>query len=403
MRALASFTFATLLTLIGLTIIVSSAVPASGEETEAQERVIVMKSGRVLNGFASRNAGGWLVEQSTGRVQVPEDEVRLVADSMVDAYRKLRDSVAEPTPTTHMTLAQWCISYRLHQEARNEVRRCLKLDPDHAAARKLLKRLDDMLDPPEPAPRPQDPKAKSIEGFLAPEVESLGGLSTESAVTFTQRIQPLLMNKCGNASCHGTTDPGEKREGFHLNPVRLGSSSHRLYTERNLAEVLRYVDLQEPAHSPLVTIPQGAHAGTAGVFHGTAGNTQLKMLRTWTKTVAEEKLTQEQELSGRPSILAKSRRPQMATQAAAAIPPEGETEPPLASEPMTVEAPPKPKLLTETNPAVAPQSRPQTSPPRPFSDPDATRLPEAKPAAKPANDPFDPDIFNRRFHSPSRK
>src|SRR5262249_20312220 len=155
--------------------------------------------------------------------------------------------------------------------------------------------LDEMLEPPEP-PRPKEPP-RSIDGFLAAEVESLGGLSNESATAFTQRIQPLLMNKCGNASCHGKSEPNDKRDGFRLNPVRLGTSSHRLYTERNLAEVLRYIDLEEPALSPLVTIPQGAHAGTAGVFHGTSGNTQLKTLRAWTKTVAEEKQKQEQELA----------------------------------------------------------------------------------------------------------
>ena len=33
------------------------------DEAVVRERVIVMKSGRVMSGFASRNAGGWLVEQ----------------------------------------------------------------------------------------------------------------------------------------------------------------------------------------------------------------------------------------------------------------------------------------------------------------------------------------------------
>ena len=365
---------------------IARSLPALAQEigAEARERVILMKTGRVMTGFATRNAGGWLVEQSNGRIQVPEDQVNVVADSLVDAYRKQRDSVVEPTPATHMNLAQWCISYRLHHQAREELRKCLRLDPEHASARKLLKRLDDMLEPSN-APRVAEVPGRTIQGFLAPDVESLGGLSPESAAAFTQKIQPLLTNKCGNGSCHGTTASRVESDGFRLHPVRLGAASHRMHTERNLAEVLRYVDLQEPALSPLLTIPRGSHAGTSGVFNGSTGHGQLKTLREWTKAVAREKQIQEEELSGRPALIAKSRRPPIASPATAAIPPEVDDSgyPADFSQPQTVDSTLDGSSAKSLPGLIAPAQS------------------EIRTADKP-HDPFDPDIFNRRFHNPSR-
>jgi hypothetical protein len=368
--------------------------------------VILMNTGRILTGFASRNAGGWIVEQPNGRVQVPLDQVNVVANSLVDAYRKQRDSVVKPTPATHMALAQWCISYRLHHEARDELKKCLTLDPDHTSARKLLRRLDDMLDPVEPRKLPAAPNRTS-DGFLVPDAESLGGLSTDAATTFTQRIQPLLINKCGNASCHGTTSSKVKVEGFHLIPVRPGTTAHRLYTERNLAEVLRYIDLQEPGLSPLVAIPQGTHAGTAGVFHGTAGNGQIKMLRAWILAVAREKQAEEDELSLRPSIAAKSTRQ---TPASSSVDDSLNSEMDLPEAAvLTASGTDAPvRAAMKFNPGQVPGSNVGNSPAELTTDQrDAQPVSPGKGTAsrseRTTDDPFDPDIFNRRFHSPPRR
>lgn len=408
MRACLSFPACLILaTTVGLSAAVTFVLPVFGDDSEARERVILMNSGRILTGFASRNAGGWLVEQSNGRVQVPGEQVKIVADSLVDAYRKQRDSVVEPTPATHLALAQWCISYRLHGEARDELRKCLKLDPDDSSARKLLRRLDDMLDPPmdkRAGPAERAP-LRSPEGFLVPDAESLGGLSTDAALSFTQRIQPLLVNKCGNASCHGTTSHTEKSSGFHLMPVRSGTNAHRLYTERNLAEVVRYIDLQEPSLSPLVAIPQGAHGGTAGVFHGTNGNAQIKMLRAWIKTVAAEKRSEEEELADRPSIFNKSR--------VTALPPRELVADPGA-EALEANSPGNVGTRTVEDAAVKADKTlvrtvPNPNAVIPASGKDARGNRDEKPAAAAAAttaekiDAFDPDVFNRQFHASPRR
>ena len=370
-----------LLAVVSLLLVVSLALTVRADEGGMRERVIVMNSGRILTGQMTRNAGGWLVEQASGRVQVPEDQVKLVADNLRDAYRKQRDAIVEPTPATHVTLAQWCISYRLHDEARDELKKCLKRDPEHEEARKLLRRLDDSLTvKPVAAPAALSPW-KTPDGFVVPEVESLGGLSKETATAFTARVQPLLMNKCGNASCHSAASGNE----FKLYSIRLGTNGHRLYTERNLAEVLRYVDVKDPALSPLLAVPQGSHGGTTAIFHGPQSAEQLKALRNFIKLVAKEKQIEERELAQRPSVLGKKKPSPREVDAAMTA----------ASEPSHRDSAVTPaSASTTTN-----RSRVVTA--NGIKDDAPQTLPDddtAVPLDEDPNDAFDPDVFNRRFH-----
>lgn len=354
---------------LGLSIVVSMALSVEADEGTRRDRVIVMNSGRILTGQMTRNAGGWLVEQPNGRVQVPIEEVKLIADNLRDAYRKQRDAIVEPTPGTHIMLAQWCISYRLHDEARDELKKCLKRDPDHEEARRLLARLDESL-AAKPAPVSNGVIPwKSGDGFVVPDVESLGGLSKEAGATFTAKIQPLLLNKCGNASCHGATSDN----GFKLHSIRLGTTGHRMYTERNLAEVLRYIDLSDPALSPLLAVPQGTHAGAAAIFHGPQSSEQLKSLRSFVKLVAREKQNNERELARRPTVIDKKR-------ASAADTEEGMIVPAAAT-------------VSASRPKGTSSKLPSDSAPQELTDND-----EASPLDAATNDAFDPEVFNRQFH-----
>lgn len=371
-----------LLAVFGLSLVVLLALTVRADEDGMRERVIVMNSGRILTGQMTRNAGGWLVEQANGRVQVPADQVKLVADNLRDAYRKQRDAIVEPTPATHVMLAQWCISYRLYDEARDELIKCLKRDPDHEEARKLLRRLDDSLTVKPVATAGTLSTWKTPDGFVMPEVESLGGLSKETAIAFTSRVQPLLMNKCGNASCHGSAAGNE----FKLYSIRVGSNGHRLYTERNLAEVLRHIDIRDPALSPLIAIPQGSHGGTSAIFHGPQSAEQLKALRNFIKQVAKEKLTEEQELAQRPSVLGKKKPSPGDVEATTKI-----SEPSRRDTALT---PAAASTTTTARPRIATANGVRGDSPQTLPDDDT-----ALPLAEAPNDPFDPDVFNRRFHA----
>lgn len=352
--------------------------PSDEQSDDSREKLVFLTTGRMLTGRVSRNAAGYLVEQPNGHVQVLTDDVKFIVNDLREAYRKQRDSVVEPTPATHVALAQWCISYRLHEEARDELKKCLKTDPEHQEARRLLQRLTDTLRAGMPS-RIDDPVTrKTADGFASPNAESLGGLSPETAAQFTSRVQPLLLNKCGNASCHG----GASSNDFRLTLSRGAGRGTRQNTERNLYEILRFVDVDSVGNSRLLQTAQGVHGGKGTIFVGPAGTDQMKLLRAWAVAVAGEKQAERQKLDKRPRLvdLQNSKRP--TNQASVKVPAAtSDLDVVPSADDKTVD----PSSITRDGQVAAKRQ----------SDPtDVFEM------AQQPTDAFDPEVFNRQFRRP---
>ncbi len=278
--------------------------PGSGDRAdEPHEQLVMLSSGRILSGQIQRNAGGYLVERPGGSVQITVDDAFFIADDLRGLYRKQRDATVHPTPSTYLSLANWCISVRLHDEARDELKKCLKVDPDNNEARRLLQRMTDTIRSSLPSSAVRSAPRRTHDGFLQMDFESLGGLSRETATLFTSRIQPLLLNKCGNASCHGQASPNE----FRLVSARIGGNGSRQNSERNLAATLKFVDTDDVASSPLLNMTD-SHGGKGSIFVGTAGSEQIRLLRNWARSVAAEKQATKRELDP-PSAFARGNSP----------------------------------------------------------------------------------------------
>ena len=249
----------------------------------AQPGVLLLRSGRLVEGGISQSNGGYIVDVKSGRMMVPFSQVRFQANSKQDAYYKLRKSLPYASPTTRLKLAAWCLTNKLYNQARNEVQDVLKTEPYNKAAKRMIRRIDDLLNPKiENSPR----KSKSFyERLTAPDVTALAGLSSKISSTFVARVQPVLMNRCALAGCHGP----RSKSGFQLLRVRLSSGSRRNQSERNLSAILRYVNTDRPEASLLLNKPKGNH-GRRGrtIFRGTGGARQMAVLRNWVRMVTAE-------------------------------------------------------------------------------------------------------------------
>ena len=240
---------------------------AANEGDDLREQIVVFNSGKILAGRVTKSAGGCLIEQPDRRLWFQATEVKFVVNNMHEAYCKHRDSITVPKAETHLALAKWCLSYGLMDEARAELKKCLEINPEHKESSLLLEQL-----------------AEKVRPIPPPEVDSLGGLSKETAMEFTSKIQPLLLNKCGNAACHGNTSSN----GFRLVGSRGGGLISRQSTERNLTEAMKQIDRESAGRSPLIQVAKSGHAGKGPIFGDPATSEQLKMLKTWTQIAAEE-------------------------------------------------------------------------------------------------------------------
>lgn len=246
-------------------------------------KLMVLFDGRVLYGQISERPGGYMIEAPDSKQVIPFQMIRLTATSLEEAYVKQRDALKKPTAGDHLQLAEWCYEQRLHDAAREQLAAALKLEPDRIEARQLLAAVETASESAE-SPRERGSRRPTA-GAATPRELTAAGISTDSHAQFVRRVQPILVNRCGNASCHGSAAKND----FKLANVRAGHRQQRRETELNLSTVLRYVDRQSPGDSPLLARTVNADSGAhRGLFTGPGGAAQLEGLRAWIVAASRE-------------------------------------------------------------------------------------------------------------------
>lgn len=275
------------------------------QSSEPVEGILVMRTGAVVSGKIVRTGDLYKIISPYGQAHYPAELVKLHSANLEEAYAKLRETaLSHKSANAQITLARWCMTNQLVQQARQELREALVLEPDRADAKRLLREIEDSLHSKrkneaatQPAStvrgvRPSNP-AKSVPSSASnstaagsdDDAVTLGGLSREQALQFTRRIQPLLVNTCASAGCHSR----DSQSGFRLTHVSPGANSNRNATERNLAQVLEHVDLKKPDASPLLTIPRRHHGRNGrSVFTGQRGDEKFNELQNWVAAVARD-------------------------------------------------------------------------------------------------------------------
>jgi hypothetical protein len=201
------------------------------------------------------------------------------------------------------------------------------------------------------------------------------GMPPKVVETFANSIQPLLLNNCTTAGCHGAQSDAKFRL-LRLPPGRVPS---RRLTQRNLNATLEFIDHRNPDESPLLTVPAQPH-GKAMVAVFTGQNDQVsqyKALRAWVYQVTRHET---------PAVAPEAGEP------AASSSPFPTPEPPrLESTPKEPPLKNAPRLnrteASRRNAARAAAEPRDASPPKRGASP-----PQAAPA-----DPFDASAFNRRY------
>jgi hypothetical protein len=342
---------------------------SSDKATSTPIRYLVLFDGRVVEGGVEERPGGYLVSQPGGAIVLPFEMIRVAAVSLTEAYEKQRDNFAYPTANDHLGLAQWCYTNKLYAQANAELEAVLRLEPQRSDARELLKRVD-------AATRREVARRTAGQGSDSGSGDrTTGRIRTETHAEFIRRIQPLLVNKCGNATCHGTASSN----GFRLANVRTGLRHQRLQSDQNLTAVLAQISADYPQQSKLLLKPQDREMLVhRGVFFGATGDDQVQMLRAWIASAAAD-LVDSGEIAETSAAPPNDMEAGLTRQAAAS-PPTGPTTPVVES-PETAFSRPKPKIIEI---------------PRPDSPRSSDLLKNVLDEERP--DPFDPEEFNRQVH-----
>jgi len=330
-----------------------------------QEGVLLLRNGEAIEGKISRVGELYYVALPGGQIRVKAAEVDFCCRSLDEAYRRKRAGIrgthASWVPTegwsgdvhAHLQLAQWCLRHGLLGSAGEELADALAADPNHPLIPVLERRLKTAAEPPQQhataAPADQAPSPEELDRLVR-------GMPPGAVETFTQTIQPLLMNHCGTAGCHGPQSPSQ----FRLLRIPPGRPASRRLTQRNLQAVLPWVNRDDPAASPLLTTSIQPHGAATKAVFSEAQVGQYRRMVDWVYLLAKRPAAEV------PKTVA------------------SKEEPPVRA--MPAESPgrdsPPPKTPNTSDPHSA------------FSIQHSafSKLPGFVPV-----DPFDPEIFNRRY------
>ena len=353
-------------------------------------RVVLLRNGQILRGEVTPGSDRYEVAVPGGQISVNAAEVEFCCGSLEEVYRYRRARMTLASGRDYLELARWCREQGLLDHAAGALAKAEALEPTNPFVPLLHRELD--LARSKAAAPPAQPKRKMTAGGERPagmtpdELDRLvRELPPTSVETFVETVQPLLANTCAAAACHGSRSTSE----FRLLRPPAGRLPSRRVTQRNLSEVLRWVDREDPDASPLLRLPIQAHGAQAAVFD--QGNAvQYEQLVAWVRRAASPE--NPSPLAVSPSLVT-TETPQAGAKQAAYLAPVTEhpaarsTPPPSwAAEiaGLQLEMPgtgslgensPRPAAVEGTAPADARR-------------PHLISIPR---------DPFDPEIFNRRF------
>ena len=343
---------------------------------QGEPLVLLLRSGAVLQGTVAKVGDGYRVTFPGGEINVKAADVQSVCRSIDEVYQRRRALMRLDSALEHLEMAQWCLRSGLAGAARAELAEAIALDPTHPMIPLVQRRLDLASQPVKTTPVP------SVAARPGPSIDELDrmirSMPPGTVASFSRTIQPILVNHCAASGCHG---PGATK-GFQLTRLPPGGTPSPRLTQRNLHAAIQHVDWANPGSSPLARVPASPHGTARSAVFTT--RQQYEQVLDWCYDVARApspvvQTSHEEPVEGRgeKAVMVKRqdsvRRP--SSRPGQAEKPSAPTRAPGAGQPAE-----KLRPGTGTGTGAAPR--------------------RGAGGAAGASDPFDPEVFNRRFAPP---
>lgn len=340
--------------------------PAEDAEPRA---CVLLKNDNVIFGTAQQQ-GDWVLISRPGgtEIKLERTEIACWATEIRHLYDYRVDHRVSRNPYGHLNDARWCVRYKQYDLASIEIahgRRQLSERPDRQLENQfdlLQRQLVAKIDVQRRALMHADVQmaGHTIENadqtqiiaaaHKTPEFEHR--LDSQSLAVFANRIQPVLMNRCG--SCHG--DRSDSKWKLISAPAATRPSARM--TKQNLNEIISFIDFAEPSKSTILANAVSPHGGVPAPL----GERDLLFIEHFKRWLQSAMLIQN--TMDDPSELATATTDQPNTTAKLSATHDAGTNSPLDG--------------SRTH-------HPANQPHQP------SRLPAVK-------NPFDPELFNKRFH-----
>ena len=328
----------------------------SEDALEARPAALLLRNGEVLEGRVSAEGDYYAVLLARGELRLRRQQVVAIEPSVEAIYATHIAAKATEGVDGHVERADWCLRHNLLGYAAGEITQAQRAEPTSRRVATLVQRLEIARRPrklaPKPTQRPDVPPAAQLAG-------AADSVDPHALETFTSAVQPLLLNRCANAACHGRNTVSK----FRLQRGVEGRPIPRALTLANLSATIKHIDRTSPTASALLTTPIRPHGKAKQAVFLQQHRKQYELLARWVEDLRDGE---------RPAAIVLDAK-------------DPSTEP--HRRPMGINA----KIDALARPLVGEQRKKPAPTERQSSD-------GAKPIpVKPELDPFDPEQFNRQF------
>ena len=263
-----------------LTIVVVGTNRAIGQDPlSTRPASLLLRNGEVLQGRVSFEGDYCAVILERGEIRLRRDQISAIESSLEDIYIKHIHAKAPAGLGGHIERASWCLRHELLGYAATDISAASRIAPNSQKVRALAERLAAARRPRTAASLPE-----KTTKLPSPNQQQNASAKVDAAslATFTVAVQPLLLNRCANAGCHGKNATNE----FRLRRGVDGRPISRALTLSNLVATLPMINRDRPSASRLLTTPIRPHAGEKQAVFLKQHRKQFDLLATWVEQLA---------------------------------------------------------------------------------------------------------------------
>ena len=234
-----------------------------------QEPYVLLTNGNVLRGTAQVSGDTVILQRGDGsELKIRSSDVAYSAYDLRDVYRYRISRRTDRSPAMMSDDAHWCLRQGLLDEAEAELAKLESSDSGYPTLARLKRQLAVARNPSTASTSTTEtnsvaPAAATEPAKHEPPTANLSGVSSQSLVEFTSRVQPMLIKSCGASGCHRTG--GETQ--WQLSHFGLSTRVSARMTQLNLGATLAFASSERPESSPILqyaTTPHGSDYDAAG-------------------------------------------------------------------------------------------------------------------------------------------
>ncbi|MCA9212523.1 MAG: hypothetical protein KDB27_05635 [Planctomycetales bacterium] len=287
--------------------------------------VLLLYNQNLVKGAIVRTEENYVVRDDNGNVRyVPYTQVERRCKDAFEAYRWKHRRIDRGDVRGHIRLAQWCIQHDLKHEAANQLLHISKISPGNGAIRALERRLLANVHGTQTvvAANQESPFQTVAYSPTKPSVpvavrttDSLDGVPGAVVSEFKRSVQPIFVNRCGQAACHGSATQSDFKLSVHRNRV-FG----REMTGRNLEIVLSHLENGPLERSKLLKMARTPHGPLRAAPIGTHEFEMYKTIVSWAQKAVNEKRATVQPASLPTPITSNSKSPPTVARVTSVLP-----------------------------------------------------------------------------------